>query len=170
MVERDNVSVIPHTNASEDERSAEEIRQDIAAKRESITETVDRLNDKFQSTMDWRTYAADYPLVAISAAVGLGYLVSKIFARKPSPRDRIMDAVAESVEDFKDQFKDQFSGYLDVVPKKKAGVGTSVKAAATALLTKAATDYAKDLVMGKRKKAYAEDDDRLTQAKGAGVH
>lgn len=166
MVERDNLSIRTNTNPSEDERSAEEIRQDIAAKRESITETVDRLSDKFQSTLDWRTYIADHPLVAIGAAAGLGYLLSRIFARQPSPRERIMEAIADSVEDFKDQFSD----YLDIVPHKKTHVGTSVKAAATALLTKAATDYAKDIVLGNRTKSSHKDNNGLTQTDRTAIH
>jgi hypothetical protein len=166
MVERDNVNITPNLKESDGERSAEEIRQDIAAKRESITETVDRLNDKFQSTLDWRTYAADYPYIALGAALGLGFLVSKVFARKPSPRDRIMEAIADSVEDFKGQFGD----YLDIIPQKKSSVSTSVKAAATALVTKAATDYVKNLVSDNRTKAYAEDGNGLTQTGRAAIH
>jgi hypothetical protein len=166
MVERDNLNITPNIKESDGERSAEEIRQDIAAKRESITETVDRLNDKFQSTLDWRTYAADYPYIAIGAALGLGFLVSKVFARKPSPRDRIMEAIADSVEDFKGQFGD----YLDIIPQKKSSVSTSVKAAATALVTKAATDYVKNLVSDNRTKAYAEDGNGLTQTGRAAIH
>lgn len=166
MVERDNLSIRNHTDASEDERSVEEIRQDIAAKRESITETVDRLNDKFQSTLDWRTYAADYPLVAIGAAVGVGYLLSRVFARKPSPRERIMEAIADSVEDFKDQFSD----YLEVVPKKSSRVSTSVKAAATAILTKTAADYAKNLVLGNRTKSSQQDHDRYAPTDRTAIH
>jgi hypothetical protein len=166
MVERDNLNITPNIKESDGERSAEEIRQDIAAKRESITETVDRLNDKFQSTLDWRTYAADYPYIAIGAALGLGFLVSKVFARKPSPRDRIMEAIADSVEDFKGQFGD----YLDIVPPKKSSVGTSVKAAATALVTKAATDYVKNLVSGSRTEAFAEEGNGLTRTGPAAIH
>jgi hypothetical protein len=153
MVERDNLSIAPVRKTSEDDRSAEEIRQDIAAKRESITDTVERLNDKFQSTLDWRTYAGDYPYVALGAALGLGFLVSKLFARKSSPRDRIMEAIADSVE----EFKDQFGGYLEVIPPKKSAISTSVKAAATAMLTKAATDYVKNVVASKRANGNTED-------------
>jgi hypothetical protein len=166
MVERDNLSIAPVKRLTEEDRSAEEIRQDIAAKRESITETVERLNDKFQSTLDWRTYASDYPYVALGAALGLGYLVSRVFARKPSPRDRIMDAIAESVEDFKDQFGD----YLEIVPQKKSAIGTSVKAAATALLTKAATDYVKNVVAGKLTNGHAEEDEGSPQVARTPVH
>jgi hypothetical protein len=166
MVERDNLSIAPIKKASDDERSAEEIRQDIAAKRESITETVERLGDKFQSTLDWRTYAGDYPFVALGAAFGLGYLVSRIFAPKPSPRDRIMEAIADSVEDFKDQFGD----YLDIVPQKKSTIGTSVKAAATALLTKAATDYIKNVVSGRPTPANTEEAEEAARVARASVH
>ena len=164
MVERDNLSIAPTRKASDEERSAEEIRQDIAAKRESITETVERLNDKFQSTLDWRTYASDYPFVALGAAFGLGYLVSRVFAPKPSPRDRILEAIADSVEDFKDQFGD----YLDIVPQKKNTISTSVKAAATALLTKAATDYVKNVVSSRL--TNSEETEDVPRAARASVH
>lgn len=166
MVERDNLSIAPVRKTSEDDRSAEEIRQDIAAKRESITETVERLNDKFQSTLDWRTYAGDYPYVALGAALGLGFLVSRVFARKPSPRDRIMEALADSVE----EFKDQFGGYLEVIPPKKSPISTSVKAAATAMLTKAATDYVKNVVANKLANGNAEDENGDLQTARTPVH
>jgi len=159
MVERDNLSIVRHTPAPEGERSAEEIRQDIAAKRESITETVDRLSDKVQQTFDWHTYIAEYPIVAITAAAGLGYLVSRIFAPKPSPRDRIMEAIADSVDDFKDQFSD----YLDIVPKKRGQTTTTIKAAATALLTKAATDYVKNMVSESLTKPKIEESNGRTR-------
>jgi hypothetical protein len=153
MVERDKLSVVPPREDLEHDRSSQEIRQDIAAKRESITETVERIGDTVNRTLDWRTYAADYPLVALGAAAGLGFLLTRIFAPKPTPRERILDAIADGVEDL----KDQFGGYLDVVPQKKAGVGNSVKAAAVGLLTKAATDYAKNALLAKRK--HQNDDD-----------
>ena len=147
MVERDKLSIVTPMGNYEQDRSAEEIRQDIAAKRESITETVERIGDTVHRTLDWRTYAADYPLVAIGAAAGLGFLLSKIFAPRPSPRQRIMDAFADSVEDL----KDQFDGYLDIIPQKRTGISNSVKSAALALVTKAATDYAKSALSGSRK-------------------
>jgi ElaB/YqjD/DUF883 family membrane-anchored ribosome-binding protein len=124
-----------------EERSAEEIRQDIAARRESITETVDRLSDRFQQSLDWRTHVSNYPLVAVGVAVGAGLLLSGLFRPRPSPRDRIIDAIAESVEDVTDRFRGQL-GHLDL-PVKKPGLGKTVKAALTATLTKAALDYGK---------------------------
>jgi ElaB/YqjD/DUF883 family membrane-anchored ribosome-binding protein len=126
---------------SDDERSADEIRQDIAARRESITETVDRLSDRFQRTFDWRAYVSDYPLAAVGVAAGLGFLAARIFNRKPHPTagSRIKDALAYGVEDLASRFHHQ----LEEVAPHRSGFGLSrtVKAAVTGLITKAATDY-----------------------------
>jgi len=123
------------------ERSAEEIRLDIAARRESISETVDKLGDRIHETLDWREYLAEYPYVALGLAAGLGFWVAGIFKikREPTPRERIMDALAEISEDLTDRFRGSIE---DVVPKK-GGAGKTVKAAATAMVTKAAMDFAK---------------------------
>lgn len=121
------------------ERSAEEIRHDIEARRESITETVDRLSDRFQETLDWRTYVTRYPLAAIGVAAGLGLLLSGIFKPRPSPSERIQEAFADGFEDFADRVRGQFH---DVI--QKPGVTKTVKAAATGYLVKTATEYLKD--------------------------
>jgi hypothetical protein len=130
------------TQGQVSERSAEEIRQDIAARRDSISEAVDKLGDKIQETLDWREYVSSYPMIALGAAAGLGFLVSGIFKRDPTPRERMMDAMAEMVEDFKDRAGD-IAG--DVVKWKVVG-GKTVKAAITGVITKAAMDFAKNQV------------------------
>ncbi len=61
MAERTDVATRMRTEIEGPERSAEEIRQDIAAKRESISETVDRLGERIQETLDWREYVVEYP-------------------------------------------------------------------------------------------------------------
>lgn len=123
------------------ERSAEEIRQDIAARRESISETVDRLGDRIHETLDWREYVVEYPYIALGLAAGVGFLVAGIFKikRDPTPRERIMDAFAEITEDLTDRVR----GSLEDVVPKKGGPGKTLKAAATAAVTKAALDFAK---------------------------
>jgi len=140
MAERTDVA----TRMREDdtfERSAEEIRQDIAARRESISETVDRLGDRIHETLDWREYVVEYPYIALGLAAGLGFLVAGIFKfkREPTPRERIYDALAEITEDVTDRVRGSIQ---DVVPKK-GGPGRTLKAAATAAVTKAALDFAK---------------------------
>lgn len=137
MAERNNVAARAEELVTE--RSAEEIRNDIAERRGQITEAVDKLNDRVQETLDWRSYVADHPLAALGLAAGAGFIASRIFKPRPSPRDRILDAVAESVEDITGQLR---TG-LSMLPLKVLRPKSSIKAAITALATKAVADYAK---------------------------
>lgn len=143
MAERTDITRAASEDDPGEDRSAEEIRQDIAARRESITKTVEQINDKVQRSLDWRTYASDYPFVALGVAAGAGFLVSRMIRSKPSPGERIKDALAESVEDM----TGRFNSYLDVVPKKKPAAATAIKSALVAWLTKAATDYVKEQLL-----------------------
>lgn len=81
------------------ERSAEEIRQDIAAKRESISNTVGKLGEKIQDKLDWRGYVTRHPYASMGVAAGAGFLVAGMIQRKTSPRQRIMNAVTDAIED-----------------------------------------------------------------------
>ncbi|HKY03581.1 MAG TPA: hypothetical protein VJQ56_01760 [Blastocatellia bacterium] len=144
MAERTDVATRMRASAETAERSAEEIRLDIAAKRDSITETVDKLGDRIQETLDWREYIAEYPVVALGLAAGVGFLVSGMFKREPAPTDRLMDALADTVEDITDRFRDSLG---DVIPKKK-GPGKTLKAAVVASISTAAMNYAKEQASG----------------------
>lgn len=139
MAERNDLATQMRTGEDEETRSAEAIRQDIAAKRETISETVDKLGERIHETLDWREYISDYPLVAVGAAAGIGFLVSAIFKHRPTPQERIMDAVAELTEDL----TDRVSSIAGDTLKKKLISGKTVKAALTATVTKAALDFAK---------------------------
>jgi len=160
MVERDSLTV--RSDETENERSAREIRQDIAARRESISDTVDRLSDRFQKTLDWRTYAANYPFVALGIAAGAGYLVARMFKPKPSPKERIMDAVAESIEELRGRLSDQ----IDFLPQNKFGAGKTVKAAITAVVTKAAADYVKNKFLSAKQNLRDTEEIHTTQVRG----
>ena len=138
MAERNNLTAASQGQESA-ERTADEIRHDIAARRESITDTVDRLSDRFQRTFDWRTYVSEYPLAALGVAAGVGFLTYRMFKRRSSPGDRIRDAIAYGFEDLSDRFRHQLDFW---VPHKSSfSLGRTVKAAATGLVTKAVTDY-----------------------------
>ena len=138
MAETTNVATQQRVDES-GERSAYEIRQNIAAQRETIAETVDKLGDRIHQTCDWREYVAEYPAVALGLAAGTGILLSAIFKREPTPQERIMDAFADMTEDF----TGRISNVAGEVIQKKLVSGRTVKAAATALVTKAAIDFAK---------------------------
>ncbi|HEY8459389.1 MAG TPA: hypothetical protein VIM99_03360 [Blastocatellia bacterium] len=125
--------------ASDAERSAEEIRLDIAARRESITDAVDRLSDRFQQTLDWKAYVSDHPMAALGVAAGLGFLAARIFKPRPSASNRIKDALAYGIEDLAGRFHHQLK---NVAPYRSgSSLGGMIKAAVTGLITKAATDY-----------------------------
>jgi hypothetical protein len=128
----------PETISGAD-RSAEEIRQDIAARRESITDAVDRLSDRFQQTLDWRAHVSNYPLAALGVAAGLGFLAARIFKPRPSAGKRIRNAFAYGIEDLVGRFHHQLQ---NVAPYRSGpGISRTMKAAVTGLITKAATDY-----------------------------
>ena len=162
MAERNNLSAAwPGPSSSTEgsregstERSADEIRQDIAARRESITETVDRLSDRFQRTLDWRAYVSDYPLAALGVAAGLGFLAASMFRPRPSPGERIKDALAYSVEDLTDRFRHQLD---NLAPRNSnLGLGRTVKAAATGLITKAVTEYLRNRLANRGASGYEQ--------------
>jgi ElaB/YqjD/DUF883 family membrane-anchored ribosome-binding protein len=126
------------------ERSAEEIRQDIAVRREMITETVDRISDRFQQTFDWRAYVKDYPLVTLGVAAGVGFLLGGLFKPRLTPAERVKEALADSVEDLTDRFRHQLDGMFG----RKPALGRGFKAAATGMITKAVTDYLRNRLSG----------------------
>ncbi len=126
MAERTNVATLQRVQDETSDRSAVAIRQDIAAKRESISETVDKLGERIHETFDWHEYVAEYPAVALGLAAGAGFLAAGIFKRRPSPQDRILDAMADLTEDM----TDRVGGVMAGVIQKKMFSGRTVKAAA----------------------------------------
>jgi hypothetical protein len=122
------------------ERSAEEIRQDIADKRESLSKTVDRLGERIHQTLDWREYISDHPYAALGIAAGLGFLMWGIFRPRPTSRERIMDALAESAEGLADRFRETVSNVSNLPLEKESGLGRAVKATAATAVTRAAID------------------------------
>lgn len=120
-------------------RSVEDIRNDIATRRAVIAETFDRLGDKVGESLDWRTYIHDRPLVALGVAAGTGFLISRIFKPRPSPKQRIVNALVESLEDVRGQMRTVTRGVMH--EPSGGGVGGAIKAAAVAAITKAAAEY-----------------------------
>jgi len=144
MAETTNVATLQRAHDDISDRSSVAIRQDIAAKRESISETVDKLGERIQETFDWHEYVAEYPGIALGLAAGAGFLAAGIFKRRPSPQDRILDAMADLTEDM----TDRVGGVMAGVIQKKLFSGRTVKAAATAMIAKAAVDFLKKQLIG----------------------
>ena len=87
------------TREADFERGSEDIRQDIAKEKESISQTVEQIGDGINEKIDWRGYVRDSPCWALGAAAGLGYLASRMFIRRTTPMERIMRPIAEGVRD-----------------------------------------------------------------------
>lgn len=118
------------------ERSSEELRHDIEAKKEAIAGTIKRLDKRVQRATDWRAQVGEHPILALGIAAGAGCMLAAILKPKPSPYERIMDALAESVEDITDQVGRRITSHLT-----RNLTGGLLKAAAATLLTKGATAY-----------------------------
>jgi len=116
------------------DRSAETIRRDIAARRDSISDTVDELSDRVQAALDWRTYVAEHPFIAVGATAGVALTLAALVKRRSSPQDRILDALADSVEDLAGRFRDGL-GTLPLVRRARIGrvlwsIGSTIATAA----------------------------------------
>ena len=123
------------------DRSAESIRRDIAARRDSISDTVDELSDRVQAALDWRTYVAEHPFIAVGATAGLGLTLAALVKRRSSPQDRIMDALADSVEDLAGRFRDGI-GTLPLI--RRVRIGRVMWSIGSTILTAAISKKLKD--------------------------
>lgn len=137
MVERHNIKAATELDDTSSERTADKIRHDIAVRRESITETVDRLSEHVQRKLDWREYLVEYPFASIGLAAGVGFWVAGIFKPRPTPGERILEALSDTVEDFTDRVR----GQLDSSPLQHPSSVQSVKVLATSLVAKAAFSF-----------------------------
>ena len=99
MAEKDE-STPGHSDSSE--RSSAKIRNDIAARRESISQTVDQLGERIHEVFDWKGYVRRYPYEAVGVAFGTGLVVATLLRRKSSPMDRVVDALVDRVEELGD--------------------------------------------------------------------
>ena len=142
------------------ERSAEEIRKDIASRRESITETMDQLSNRFEQKLDWRTYVSDHPLAAMGVAAGIGFLASGLFRRRRSSKQRVTNALADAIEDLTDRFRYQ----LDGLGLKRPGMKSTIKTAAAGAIARAATAYLRDRVISGDTHNYNNDENKGGQA------
>ena len=145
MVEKTDLSARMSVEDETLERSAEEIRHDIAANRGSLSKTVDGLEERIHQTLDWREYIVDHPYAALSVAAGLGFLIWGVFRPRPTSRERIMEALAESAEGLADRFRNTVS---NVPLEKKSGLEGAVKATVATAVTRAVLDSLNRRVLG----------------------
>jgi ElaB/YqjD/DUF883 family membrane-anchored ribosome-binding protein len=162
MAERNYLTTGQSSSASGHgpERSAEEIRKDIASRRESITETVDQLSDRFEQKLDWRTHVSDHPLAALGVAAGIGFLASGLLKRRRSSKQRVTNALANAIEDLSDRFRYQ----LDGLGLKRPGLKSTIKTAAAGAIARAATAYLRNRIISGDTHNYHNDENNEGQA------
>jgi ElaB/YqjD/DUF883 family membrane-anchored ribosome-binding protein len=128
----------PVSNMASDSgsRDTAQLRNDIEASREAITDTIKRLDEHVHRAVDWRAQVRDHPFVALGTAAVGGMIIAGMFKRKPSPRDRIIDAIADSVDDVADKVRNRVGSQLT-----RTVTGSLLKAAVTTVVAKKATEY-----------------------------
>jgi hypothetical protein len=140
-----------------DDRSAESIRGDIAATRETIADTVDKLTDRVQETLDWRSYVERHPYASVGVVAGAGLLLAGMFKkRRKSPTERMLEALAESVEDTTDRLR----GAIGFLPRGGMRPGNAVKAAVVGLLARKASELVEERLSRPAQTKVIGDDDR----------
>ena len=129
MLEREYPNNIREADA---ERSSEDIRQDIAAGEEEISQTVEQIRERIREKLDWRGYVRQYPYWAIGGAAGIGYLASAMFVKRVSPMENLIDSIADEVRTS-----------LDSVLARNSGPGL-IRMTLWGVATKAATIWIKN--------------------------
>lgn len=122
---------------AERERSTEDIREDIAKEKESISQTVDKIGERITAKLDWRVYVKDAPYWTLGAAAGLGYVASRLFLTRTTPLERIMGSIAEQVRDSRGGL---LAGATGPSLIKTTLLGIAVKAAADWIKNTAGTE------------------------------
>ena len=166
MAERNDL--MKRVGVEDEDRSTQAIRRDIAARRESITDTVDELSNRVNAALDWRTYVAEHPFVAVGVTAGLTCTVVTLLKRSRSPQDRIMDALADGVEDLAGRFKDGI-GTLPLMRRARIGrilwsIGSTI---ATAAITRALKE-APNRKDSEREQRFESERSRFTARAGSG--
>ena len=75
-------------------RDLDHVLRDIAVKREGISKTVERLGDRIDEALDWRIHVARHPYVALVAAAGVGFWMSRLLTPRSTPARRALDMVS----------------------------------------------------------------------------
>ncbi len=78
-------------------RDSDDIRQDIAKGKLSISQTVDQIGERIEEKLDWREYVKNSPYGALGVAAALGYLASRVLTPRTTPMERIMRPITEEI-------------------------------------------------------------------------
>lgn len=152
MMEQGTESISNRMSAVPESRSTEDWRHDVEARKEVIAGRIRQIDNRLHQAADWRVQVNEHPFIAVGAAFVAGGLLARAFRRKPTPQDRIYDAVAESIEDFTDSIRHRVAGHVT------RGLTRSVlKSVGAALVTKVASAYVSGKLVDEPEFADQED-------------
>ena len=91
-------SKLQNTNKlGKDERSSKEIKQDLAAKGENFSRTVEQLGERIEEQLDWRGQVKKKPFWAVAVATGLGFFAAGMVPRRTTPMERFQKSLSSSM-------------------------------------------------------------------------
>lgn len=94
------VARVNGSGIQKDTRTAEQIREDMEARRRRISSMVAEIDGRVQQALDWRGHVSRHPLAAAGISAALG-AATGVLLRKPRrpPLERATATVVEAVQD-----------------------------------------------------------------------
>lgn len=91
-------SKLQHTGEfTHNKRSSKEIEQDLAARGEQFSRTVEQLGEHIEEKLDWRVQVRKSPFWAVGTATGLGFLAAALLRRRSTPMERLLQTLDSTV-------------------------------------------------------------------------
>jgi ElaB/YqjD/DUF883 family membrane-anchored ribosome-binding protein len=149
--ERGAVADWHEADIQRDRRSAEQIREDIEARRRRISSTMTELDSRVHSAFDWRGHASRHPLAAAGIAAGLGAATGRLLRRpRQPPLERVTDTLVQAVASLRSRIDDTLEAAAQREERRKRNDRPLLPAAFAATLARATIDFLADKVSESR--------------------
>jgi hypothetical protein len=137
MAEKSETALIPRANGGydylvEEDRSTDDLRRDIAHRRESIVHTFDQANRKMRELLGWREQVRRHPYGALAGAAGLGFVLAGLFSRRRTAGERFVTTLTQNVEDIGGSLRNS----IDPLAPSSSGVAQTVGATLIAMFAR----------------------------------
>jgi hypothetical protein len=82
---------------SDEEPSAATLRERVAKRRHSVSESAEQLSERIQRTIDWREQLGRHPYASLGVAATVGVVAARLLTRRRSPAERVAEALADAI-------------------------------------------------------------------------
>jgi ElaB/YqjD/DUF883 family membrane-anchored ribosome-binding protein len=138
------------SNLRKDTRSAEQIREDLEARRRRISSTVTAIDSRVRHALDWRGHVSRHPLAAAGIAATLGAATGALLRRpRRTPLERVAATVEQAVDDLRSRIDDTLVSAAERVrdrPRRGLPSRPLLPAGLAAMVTRATVDFLRDRV------------------------